>query len=376
MNYFKEFLIDNFILLCAGIVVVLNSIQFIHRHRRISFYSILIIIGTLLLAVSHTLELYSRSIVNIPLTTLFSITGYILRPVVLYFFILMNWENKKTHEVVLSALPFLLLTIIYSLSFVPGAKEYVVNYTINDQGNVAFGGGFFRYSSHIFSGVYLGWLLIISLSKLRRKHFVNGIAILICALFVVLAVVIETFFDDTDEIYLLNGTIAVAALSHYLFSFIEITQVDSLTGMFNRETFYRDLPKMENVANGVIQFDLNGLKYINDNFGHHEGDVALASVSHIILKNTNRNMYVYRLGGDEFIILATYCSFEEIMDVVKNIKEAISTTKYYCSIGYSFRQIGSVSLKDLSKEAEKMMYEDKAEFYKTAPFKRRKTDNE
>lgn len=375
MDYFTKFIIDNFILLCVGIVVVLNCIQYYHRQKRISLYSILIISGALVLALSRSFELYSRDIKNVTLTTLFSIIGYILRPIILYFFILMNWDNKKTRDVILSSIPFVILAIIYSLSFVPGAKEYVINFTINDQGDVTFGGGWLRFSSHVLAGVYLGWLLVISLSRLRAKHFVHGLAILICALFVIFAVVIETFFDSNNEIYLLNGTIAVAALTHYLFSFIEKTQMDSLTGMYNRETFYRDFPRMDKTTDGIIQFDLNGLKYINDTFGHHEGDVALASISRIILKTANRGMYAYRLGGDEFIVLANNCSVLEMLDIVKRIREQIRETNYYCSIGYAYRQNRDISLKDLSKEAEKMMYEDKTEFYKTAPFKRRKTDS-
>ena len=376
MNYFKEFIIDNFILLCAGIVVILNCVQYYQRQKRISLYSILIVVDALLLAIAHTMELYSKEIKSVPLTTLFSIIGYILRPIAIYFFILMNWENKKPREIIFSCIPFVPLIIIYCLSFVPGVKEYVVNFTINDNGDVAFGGGWLRFTSHVFSGLYLGWLLFISLSRLRAKHFVDGLAIITCAVFVVLAVVIETFMDTEYEIYLLNGTIAVAALTHYLFSYIEKTQIDALTGMFNRETFYRDLPKMENTASGVIQFDLNGLKYINDTLGHHEGDLALSTVSHIIIENETKNMYAYRLGGDEFIILAINSSTNEIVDTVNKIREAISKTKYYCSIGYAYRQNNSINLRDLSKEAEKMMYNDKAEFYKTAPFNRRKANIE
>ena len=85
-------------------------------------------------------------------------------------------------------------------------------------------------------------------------------------------------------------------------------------------------------------------------------------------------MYVYRLGGDEFTMLALNTTEEELKEVLDKIKEDINEVDYFCSMGYAYRNDSSVSMDDLLKEAEEKMYIDKANFYKTAKFDRRKAD--
>ena len=146
--------------------------------------------------------------------------------------------------------------------------------------------------------------------------------------------------------------------------------MDVLTGLFQRSTYYRDLPKMRKSTTSVIQFDINGLKYLNDNFGHEEGDLAIKSIAGIINKNAKRNMYGYRLGGDEFIVLVLDGTNEQVDEYIRRIKDDLSNTNYHCSIGVSF-QDGSLSYDELVKRAETNMYKDKDEYYKTSNIKRR-----
>ena len=123
---------------------------------------------------------------------------------------------------------------------------------------------------------------------------------------------------------------------------------------------------------GVIQFDMNGLKYINDNYGHMEGDRALSTIAEVISKAAKRNMYVYRLGGDEYIILCHNGTEEDIIETVTRFKELIGKTEYHCSYGYSYRPKNKeITITELLKEAEKKMYEDKERFYKNASIERR-----
>ena len=86
-------------------------------------------------------------------------------------------------------------------------------------------------------------------------------------------------------------------------------------------------------------------------------------------------MYVYRLGGDEYIILCHSGSENDIIETVTKFKELLKKTDYYCSYGYSYRSKDkTVTVEDLLKEAEKKMYEDKERFYKNSPFERRKAE--
>ena len=63
---------------------------------------------------------------------------------------------------------------------------------------------------------------------------------------------------------------------------------------------------------------------------------------------------------------------QAVIETIDKFKEEIKETGYYCSIGYAFRSNKQQTITELFKEAERRMYEDKAEFYKNSPFERRK----
>jgi diguanylate cyclase (GGDEF)-like protein len=84
---------------------------------------------------------------------------------------------------------------------------------------------------------------------------------------------------------------------------------DALAPISNRRAFLRDLTRMigyvarYGTACSLLYFDLNGLKAINDTFGHAAGDAALIHVAKVLLSNTRSSDVVGRLGGDEFGVL-------------------------------------------------------------------------
>lgn len=88
-----------------------------------------------------------------------------------------------------------------------------------------------------------------------------------------------------------------------------ISYVDSLTQLYNRNRYLKDLEQIEYdkpETIGVIYIDVNGLKIANDKFGHDYGDYLLKQVSDVIISIFNKNMY--RVGGDEFVILCPNAS--------------------------------------------------------------------
>lgn len=373
MNWVADFFIRNFILLCVCLMMLVNSIQRFKQHQKISLFTILILCCTLVLAVASTLENYAKSLLLPNLTLVFSIIGYSLRPACLYLFILLSGQYKKGKFFFLTFIPLIINTLIYCLGFIPSVQDYAVHFIVSeDHTSMSFYGGFLRYSSFIIAFGYLAWLIYLSVSILKARHLSRAITVLGCSIFIVLAVVIEAFFNDDGEIYLLNTTIAICSIFYYLYLYMDKTETDTLTGLFNRETYYLDVQKMGNSITGVIQFDMNGLKYINDNYGHLEGDKALSTIARLILSSANRKMYIYRLGGDEFILLANDCSEDEIVGTVNAFKKAVADTTYHCSIGYSIKSSKDETIEELINSAEKYMYLDKEIFYKTSNIERRK----
>ena len=375
MEYLRVYISKYFILLCLSAVLYFNSTLRYRQHKIMSWCMIGITSIALILSVTNTLVLFGRETLNIPLVMACSYFGYTIRPLCLVLLIIMvGPKTKRLHKVLLIA-PLIINAIIYIFAFIPATRDAVFYYFVSGNKTEFFGGPL-RFSSHILSFIYLMYVMYISISKLRGKHITHGISVMFCAIFVILSVVIESFFSNDGSIdFLLNNTIVVSVVIFYLFLYTEKSQTDPLTGLFNRETYYQDTKRMGRFINGIIQFDMNGLKYLNDNFGHTEGDKALVTIGNIIFNNSTRKMYVYRLGGDEFTLLAVNTDEDTIKDVIGKIREDIKEAKYYCSIGYACANGRNIDIETLEKEAEEKMYLDKEEFYKNAKFERRKADH-
>ena len=109
---------------------------------------------------------------------------------------------------------------------------------------------------------------------------------------------------------------------------------------------------------------MNGLKKINDTYGHDAGDEALVTLAICFLRACKVNQSVYRMGGDEFAIVCRKTSEEEVIKLIDRIHELVDKTKYTCSVGYSYQKDGFMNLDELLKLSDERMYQDKAEFYK------------
>ena len=374
MDWLNDFVIKYFFLLLISLVMVSNSILRFKQHPRISIYSLVIIGAALLLSISKVIEIYSKEVLlNIPLATVCSFFNYVLNPFCLLFFILMSGEVKnKKHLFVLLA-PLIVNAIIYSLMLFPNVNKAVVYFApAEDLSSLIFIPGPLRFTSHIISALYLAYLVYVSIIKISSKHLWHGLTLIICSLFVIVAVVIESFFNPKGDIYVLSTTIAFSTIVYYLFLYIERTQIDGLTKLFNRETYYHDAGRLERLITGVVQFDMNGLKYINDNYGHLEGDKAISTIAGLISACVKRNMTAYRMGGDEFLVFAINATESQIKDFIDDFNKKIVETNYSCSVGYSYRDQKNKNFIDLLKDAEKKMYENKAEFYKSSSIERRK----
>ena len=372
MSYVFDYIVRYFILLCAASVLYVISIQRFKANKKMSICMILIVSATLFLSVANIIEDFSKDNCLAVLATITSWIGYVVRPTLVFLFIILCGTKLSKKQTLLTAIPLVINLIIVSGAFIPGIRDYVYHFVLSeDETHLNFLGGPLRYSSHIVALIYLSWIIYLSIAKLRAKHFYHAIGSLVCALFIILAVVIETFINNGADVYLLNSTVAVTALEYYIFLYTEQTQVDGLTGLFNRETLFIDIERMGRSITGIIEFDMNGLKYLNDNFGHTEGDKGIKTIAEIIKEVAKKDMYLYRVGGDEFAILVVNSSEDDIKETIANFNEKLSKTSYYCSVGYSYRGNESTSFAEMNKEAEKRMYKAKDEFYRNSPFERR-----
>ncbi|ACA55963.1 GGDEF domain-containing protein [Clostridium botulinum] len=142
---------------------------------------------------------------------------------------------------------------------------------------------------------------------------------------------------------------------------------DQLTGLYNRRFFENELKRLdveENLPLTIVMADVNGLKLVNDSFGHAAGDELLKKVSEIIKKGCRYNDIIARLGGDEFVILLPKTDIYETEQIVKNInalalKETVSAVNISISFGYGTKKKEEEKIEEILKKAEDYMYKKK-----------------
>ena len=141
-----------------------------------------------------------------------------------------------------------------------------------------------------------------------------------------------------------------------------IQRLETLIAAINR-TNAETLIEGETIT-ALISVDMNGLKTINDNEGHNAGDLALTTLADCFLRAVKSKHRVYRVGGDEFIIVCRKVPEDTVSDICARIHQIVSETRYSCSIGYCYSKGEGRSIDDMLKESDKNMYSEKEQYYK------------
>ena len=143
---------------------------------------------------------------------------------------------------------------------------------------------------------------------------------------------------------------------------------DSLTGLYNRafcEVEMNRLTSNRQLPFGIIIGDVNGLKVVNDAFGHLAGDELLKQIAQIILKSCRNGDIISRWGGDEFVILLPKTTEDSVKDILSRVQQNCLDFEGYeyvtpsISLGYSVLKKQNKTITQCFVEAENMMYENK-----------------
>lgn len=142
---------------------------------------------------------------------------------------------------------------------------------------------------------------------------------------------------------------------------------DHLTGLHNRRYYERKLKCLdskENLPLSVIMFDVNGLKLVNDSFGHDLGDVLIKKTADTIKKVCRKNDLVARIGGDEFVLVLPKTSLDESKKIANHIKkitskEIVSNIALSISYGCDTKEMSSQLISAVCANAENVMYKHK-----------------
>ncbi len=142
---------------------------------------------------------------------------------------------------------------------------------------------------------------------------------------------------------------------------------DGLTGLYNRAYFDEELNRLDTERQlpiTIVMGDLNGLKLINDVYGHSKGDMLLRNIADILKESFRKEDITSRWGGDEFISILPKTSAKDARSIIKRVKklcEEKSTAEIPLNIsfGASTKKSSSKNIVDILKEAEDKMYKSK-----------------
>lgn len=152
---------------------------------------------------------------------------------------------------------------------------------------------------------------------------------------------------------------------------------DSLTGIGNKASYIRKINEinteieMGNTDFAIVMVDVNCLKMINDHYGHSAGDMYLKGCSRIICENYKHSP-VYRIGGDEFVVILRGADFEIRHERLKKLRDAFEKSftaegvepweRYSASAGMAEYANEDKTVELVFKRADKYMYEEKTRF--------------
>ena len=150
----------------------------------------------------------------------------------------------------------------------------------------------------------------------------------------------------------------------------QLALTDEITGLWNQRRLHRDL---EEKVEGKTQFsllfiDIDFFKTVNDQFGHVHGSQLLIDMANILRRELRGTDFIYRYGGDEFIVMLPETPPEEGKKIALRVSTAVKEHHFTVqekpyrlslSVGLAFYPLDAGTAKDLIDFADKMMYMSK-----------------
>ena len=190
--------------------------------------------------------------------------------------------------------------------------------------------------------------------KTGKEHFVHSKAVLL--------------LNETGNVPKVVGTIQdITERKEKELEIIHLSYHDKLTGLYNRRFCEEKIRRLDtdiNLPISIIIGDVNGLKLLNDAFGHDKGDELLQKAAASIRNGCRKDDIVARWGGDEFVILLPKTKPEEVKIIIKNIKELYSNQQVNAlsvsiSFGWDTKRKTDEDILKVLASAEDYMYKHK-----------------
>jgi diguanylate cyclase (GGDEF)-like protein/PAS domain S-box-containing protein len=142
---------------------------------------------------------------------------------------------------------------------------------------------------------------------------------------------------------------------------------DQLTGLYNRAYFDQELKRLDNqdeLPLSLVVIDVNGLKMINDVYGHLAGDELIKSAAAVLKSCLRDEDILARFGGDEFALILPQTPKKDVEKIIKRIKEEsnkvdVEGNKLSLGIGFATKTEMEEEIEQIFDQADENMYKDK-----------------
>ena len=142
---------------------------------------------------------------------------------------------------------------------------------------------------------------------------------------------------------------------------------DDLTGLYNRRFFEEELLRLDTERNyplTIVMGDINGLKLINDSFGHKIGDDLLKKSAISIKNGCRKDEIIARIGGDEFAIILPNSDEIKAKEIIDRIKLNMKNQEVYgievsVSFGFGIKTDNQQDIQSILKQSEDLLYKHK-----------------
>jgi diguanylate cyclase (GGDEF)-like protein len=183
----------------------------------------------------------------------------------------------------------------------------------------------------------------------------------------------SSHMENISTMFMILGHFIVAQLRrYYLFRRMQkLSFHDQLTGLGNRhaiDTFVENLDT--DLSIGVVYCDIMGLKKVNDQYGHKAGDELILRACSCLREVFQGNDELFRMGGDEFLVLSSGISEEKMVERVGQLRVKMKEKQALMAVGYEWRPKSVGDIDSLLSLADEKMYEEKRSHYANARKKR------
>ena len=347
-----EFVIQNWALILVLLGFTVSLISTVFLEKKIIFRMYALIAEILFLSILVYIEFYIadmsgyRALRTVLIAVRYSATPFLIAQIIFTIIKRQKW---------FVFIPAILRTLIDFISIPTDIVFYIDDTETMHRGPL----GLLPYA---MVGLYCV-LLVVLMIKHSSKHSIERVPIIYFC-FAFFSGIIMPFLIGKDYAQLFCTTIGISVFVYYVFSILQVTKKDPLTGLLNRQAYYSDISSDPEEISALVSIDMNGLKVINDTEGHAAGDKAISTIAACFLRAAKRRQPVYRVGGDEFVVVCRKVSEDEVIALTKRIHEQVNATQYSCSIGYSYSSDGKKPIDELLSESDANMYAEKQIYYK------------